>query len=240
MRFGWKLALPILLIAPLAARGDAPPQVTLATPGGAGQSSGAVERFTLRFSEAMVPLGDPRATAPATSDCPATTSEGRWVDPQTYVLEFGRALPGDTSCKVILREGLATLAGAKVQGQTSFTIDTAGPSVRAIFAPGENGDAIDEDQVFLVATNTPADPASVAAKAGCAVDGIGEMSAVDVLPTDTAEKVLIGLGDNDWRRSEFLSQAEISDKLPADANARRTALASVIALKCRRDRKSVV
>ena len=234
MRFGWKLALPILLIAPLAARGDAPPQVTLATPGGAGQGSGAVERFTLRFSEAMVPLGDPRAQAPASSDCPAAAADGRWVDPQTYVLEFGRALPGGTSCKVTLRDGLATLAGAKVQGQASFTIDTAGPSVRSVFAPGENGDAIDEDQVFLVATNTPASAASVGALAACAVDGIGETSAVDVLPAGTAETILNGLGANDWRRSQFLSEAEIGDTLPVDAAARKAALANVIALKCRR------
>ncbi len=239
MRLGWKAALPVMLVASIAAHGDSPPQVTLATVGSSGGSagsaggSGAIERFTLRFSQSMVPLGDPRVLPAATSDCPVPAN-GRWVDPQTFVLDYDRALPGGTTCKVTLRDGLSTLSGAHVQGQTSFTIDTAGPSVRAVMAPGESGNDIDEDQVFLVATNTPADPASVAAKAGCAVDGIGEMSAVDVLPADTADKVLTALGDNDWRRSEFLSQAEIGDKLPADANARRTALASVIALKCRR------
>ena len=235
MRFGWKAVLPVMLLASIAAHGDSPPQVTLATAGSSGsnQGSGAIERFTLRFSEGMVPLGDPRVLPAATSDCPVAAN-GRWIDPQTFVLDFDRALPGGTSCKITLRDGLSTLSGAHVQGQTSYTIDTAGPSVRAVMAPGEGGDSIDEDQVFLVATNTPADPASVAAHAGCAVDGIGEMSAVDVLPADTADKVLTALGDNDWRRSEFLSQAEIGDKLPADANARRAALSSVIALKCRR------
>ena len=235
MRLGWKVVLPVMLVASIAAHSDSPPQVTLATPGSAGSAggSGAIERFTLRFSESMVPLGDPRVLPAATSDCPVPAN-GRWVDPQTFVLDYDRAVPGGTTCKITLREGLSTLAGAKVQGQTTFTVDTAGPSVRAVMAPGESGNDIDEDQVFLVATNTPADPASVAANAGCAVDGIGEMSAVDVLPSNTAEKLLTALGDNDWRRSEFLSQAEIGDKLPADANARRTALASVIALKCRR------
>ncbi len=235
MRLGWKAVLPVMLLASIAAHGDSPPQVTLATPGSAGSAgaSGAIERFTLRFSEAMVPLGDPRAAPAATSDCPVAAN-GRWIDEQTFVLDYDRALPGGTTCKVSLRDGLSTLSGAHVQGQTSFTIDTAGPTVRAVMAPGEFGSEIDEDQVFLVATNTPANPASVAAHAGCAVDGIGELSAVDVLPADTAEKVLMALGESDWRRSEFLSQAEIGDKLPAEANARHTALASVTALKCRR------
>ncbi len=236
MRLGWKLALPFALLASLAAQGDSPPQVTLATPGSAGSNSGsgAIERFTLRFSEAMVPLGDPRAQAAASSDCPVGAA-GRWVDPQTFVLDFERALPGGTSCKVTLREGLTTLAGARVQGQSSFTIDTAGPSVRAVLAPGEDGDSIDEDQVFLIATNTPANPASVAANAACAVDGIGETSAVDVLPADTADKVLSELGKGyDWRMTQFLSEAEIGDKLPEEASARKAALANVIAVKCRR------
>jgi hypothetical protein len=235
MRLGWKLALPFALLASLAAQGDSPPQVTLATPGSAGSNngSGAIERFTLRFSEAMVPLVDPRAQAAASSDCPVGAA-GRWVDPQTFVLDFERALPGGTSCKVTLREGLTTLAGSKVQGQSSFTIDTAGPSVRAVLAPGEDGDSIDEDQVFLIATNTPANPASVAANAACTVDGIGETSAVDVLPADTADKVLFGMGGDTWRVTQFLSEAEIGDKLPEDASARKAALANVIAVKCRR------
>ena len=49
-------ALPLLVLAPLTARGDLPPQVTLATPGSAGSGSGAIDRFTLRFSQAMVAL----------------------------------------------------------------------------------------------------------------------------------------------------------------------------------------
>jgi hypothetical protein len=92
-------------------------------------------------------------------------------------------LPGGLTCKVNLRDDLATLRGAHLGGTKTFPIDTGGPSVRAVFAPGLD-DAIDEDQVFLVATNVPADPRSIAAKAACAVDGIGETIAVDTLPAD--------------------------------------------------------
>ncbi len=233
MKAGWKLLLPALALLPLAAQGDTPPQVVLATPGTGGASSGAVDRFTLRFSEAMVPLGDPRAKPAAVSDCPGT-SAGRWADQQTFVIEFGRALPGGITCKVELRPGLATLRGGRMQGKTSFAIDTGGPAVVAVLAPGFGDDEIDEDQVFLVATTVPASPASVAAKASCAVDGIGEAAAVDVLPASTVDQILDGLGSSDYRRTSFLTDAQVGDDLPSDATARRTALRNVLALKCRR------
>ena len=233
MRAVLKLSLPVLLLLPLAAQGDSPPTVVLATPGSAMPGSGTIDRFTIRFSQAMVPLGDPRAKPAASSDCPGA-SAGRWVDPQTFVIDFQRPLPGGTSCKVKLREGLATQSGIRLSTGAAYSIDTAGPSVRAVLAPGESGSDIDEDQVFLVATNTQADPASVAAKAGCAIDGIGETAAVDVLPAGTAESVVAGLGDDDWHLRDFLGEAEIAMPLPKNAAARSAALSNVLALRCRR------
>ena len=233
MRAVWKLALPALLLLPLAARGDNPPRVVLATPGTSAPGSGAIDRFTIRFSEAMVPLGDPRAKPAASSDCPGA-SAGRWVDPQTFVIDFQRPLPGGTSCKIKLRDGITTQSGIRISGQASYSIDTAGPSIRAVLAPGESGNDIDEDQVFLVATNTPADPASIAARAGCAIDGVGEMAAVDVLPANTAESVLTQMGNDDWRTSDFYSEAEIASPLPSTAAERSAALANIVALRCRR------
>ncbi|WP_226018816.1 alpha-2-macroglobulin [Novosphingobium sp. FKTRR1] len=230
---GWRMLLPLLALAPLTARGDLPAQVTLATPGSTGSGSGAIDRFTIRFSQAMVALGDPRAKAPVTNDC-KVASTGNWVDPQTYVLDFERTLPAGTSCKVTLTDGVATASGTRLIGQRSFTIDTAGPSLRAVLAPGEEGSEIDEDQVFLVATNDRADPASVAAHAACAIDGVGETTAVDVLPADTALKVLSALGKDDWRRNDFLSQAEISPDVVSDPRRAQAALGNVLALKCRR------
>ena len=56
MRRGWMLVLPVLLAMPLTAWSDSSPQVTMAVAGGAGPNSPAIERFTLRFSESMVPL----------------------------------------------------------------------------------------------------------------------------------------------------------------------------------------
>lgn len=223
-RWASGLSLALALILPLAAHGDRPPQVAQAISGTSGARSGAIDRFTLRFSDPMIALGDPRATAPAGTDCPGADG-GHWIDAQTWVVQFNPALPPATKCNVTLREGLSALSGARILGLRQFAIDTAGPSVRAVLAPGEDGDAIDEDQVFLVATNGPADVASVAAHASCAVDGVGEATAVDVLPQGTAAKVLDGLGRSDWHRRSFLNDAGIPDGARPD---------SVLALKCRR------
>jgi hypothetical protein len=230
-RWAWGLALAGLVL-PVAAASDSTPQVVQATPGTGGGTGGAIERFTLRFSDPMVPLGDPRAAAPATSDCPVPTT-GRWIDPQAYVFEFAQPLPGGISCAISLRDDVATARGVRLAGTRRFAIDTGGPAARAVLAPGLDG-SVDEDQVFLVATNVPADPRSVAARAYCAVDGIGETIAVDLLPADTAARVIAGLGEQDWRRNNFLDQSGLPQRLPADVRARRAALPTLLALKCRR------
>ena len=214
-----------LLALPIAASGTGAPQVVLATPGSAGSNGGAIERFTLRFSEAMVPLGDPRATPPATIKCPVG-SQGRWVDGQTFVIDFEKALPGGLTCSVDLRDGLNSVRGVAVQGTRNFTIDTGGPSARAVLAGGLDG--IEEEQVFLVATNTPAAPQSVAANGYCAVDGIGEKIALDVMKPEVPVQVIAGLGKDNWERNNFLENAGLPQQPTGEA------LKTVIAVKCRR------
>lgn len=222
------LALAVLLLAPTSVASDSSPQVVLATPGGAG---GAIERFTIRFNQAMVPLGDPRATAPITVTC-SVNGEGRWVDQQTYVWEFANALPGGTTCKAKTRDGLKSASGYALQDTRSFTLDAGGPTARAVL-PGTR-EEIEEDQVFLVASNMPATPQSIAANAYCAVDGIGEKIAVDLLPADTPGKLLGEMGSDRWEARNFLEQAGLPTTIPAAAAERQQALRTVTALKCRR------
>lgn len=228
-----RLALILPLAALVAAAGgDTVPQVTLATPGSSGTGDGTITRFTLRFSEDMVALGDPRAKAPATDDCklPAT---GRWVDTRTWVLEFDAPLPGGKRCYVELRPDLVTARGVSVAGNDRFALDTGGPSARAVLAGGTY-DGIEEDQIFLVATNVAADRASVGRFAYCAVDGIGEKIPVDVLPRETATEILTGLGTNDWKARSFAYDAGLPERLPAAGADRDAALDRIVPVKCRR------
>ncbi len=229
-----KLALivPLGIAMAATAAADTVPQVTLATPGSSGTGDGTITRFTLRFSEDMVPLGDPRAKAPATNDC-KQPADGRWVDTRTWVLEFEKPLPGGLSCHVDLRDDLATARGVRIVGNDRFALDTGGPSARAVLAGGMDGD-IEEDQIFLVATNVAADRASVGRFAYCAVDGIGEKIPVDVLPRDTATQILTGLSDDDWNRQSFTEDAGLPQRLPAAGADRDAALDRIVPVKCRR------
>ncbi|WEK44403.1 MAG: MG2 domain-containing protein [Candidatus Sphingomonas colombiensis] len=230
MKLAAKLALLALAIAPVAALSDNAPRVILAQPG---IGNGAIERFTMRFSQPMAPLGDPRAAAPATTQCPVE-GKGRWVDQQTWVYEFTRPLPGGTSCAFKTVEGLKSVAGYALAGTRSFTVDAGGPVARAVL-PSGSGDEIEEDQAFLVAANMSPDPRSVAANAYCAVDGIGEKIPVDVLAADLPGKLLKEMGKDRWEVRSFLENAGIAADLPEGAADRQRALSNVVALKCRRN-----
>ena len=230
MKLAVRLALLGLALAPVTAFGDNSPQVVMTTPGiGAG---GSIQTFTARFSQPVVALGDPRAASPFTVTC-AVGGSGRWVDPQTFVYDFANPLPGGTSCSFKIRDGLKSVAGYAVSGQQEFKVDAGGPVARAVL-PGQNSDAIEEDQAFLVATNMQATPASVAANAYCAVDGIGEKIPVDVLAADLPGKLLGEMGTDDWNVRSFLENAGLPQTVAPNAADRDKEFASVIAVKCRR------
>ncbi len=226
---GWlaQIAVALIAVGPVVALGDSPASVVAATPGTNGSS---IDRFTLRFSEAMAPVGG--GDAPLTMDC-AVGGTGRWVDPTTYVWDYASPLPGGMSCKATLKPSLKTLAGNYVLGTSSFTIDTGGPYARAVL-PDSSGDEIEEDQSFFVATNGPVDRVSVAANAYCTVDGIGERIPVDLFPAGTVDQVLAALGKDDWRTRNFLETAGIPVPLATAKRDRAQALANIVALKCRR------
>lgn len=225
------LILP-LAVAVAAASGDTIPQVVLATPGSAANGDGTISRFTLRFSEDIVALGDPRAKAPAKHDC-KIPSEGRWIDTRTWVLEFEHSLPGGVSCHVILSPDLKTAKGISVGGNDRFEIDSGGPSVRAVLAGG-TFDGIEENQIFLVATNVAADRASIGRFAYCAVDGIGEKIPLDVLKPEVSSEILDGLGSANWQRQEFAYNAGMPLQFPAAGPDRDAALERIVPVKCRR------
>ena len=222
----------IALAAPLIGRTDAPPQVIVATPGSAGGNGGVIDRFTMRFSEPMVPLGDPRAASPIAMKC-TVSGTGRWVDPQTFVHEFAKPLPGGITCDATLRANLASVRGVAAGGQKSFKIDTGGPTARAVLPATYDGD-IEEDQIFLVAANVAPTRASVSTAGYCAVDGIGEKIALDALDPATVPKLISDLGNDNWDLRNFLEEAGLPQSLPATARDRAAAYQNVVAVKCRR------
>jgi len=227
---GWlaRCAIMMLALMPAFALGDSPATVISATPGIDGAS---IARFTLRFSEAMAPVGG--GSSPIAMDCPVGGA-GRWTDPATFVWEYASPLPGGTVCKATLDKGLKALSGHDVTGTRSFAIDAGGPYAKAILPDSGNGEDIEENQTFFIAANGAVDRASVAANAYCTVDGIGERIAVDLLPIDTAARVFAALGSSDEGLTGFLDSAGLPQPLPVKAGDKAAALASVVAVKCRR------
>ncbi len=213
-------------LLPVAAFGVASPQVTGFTPTGSAES---VRQVTAKFSAPMVRFGDPAAADPFTVDCPVK-GEGRWADARTWVYDYPATLPGGLKCSFTVRPGLASATGQALTGRTRFGFDTGGPSIRAML-PYE-GTEIDEDQTFLIAVNGTPDLASVQRGAACAVDGVGEAIAVDILPQATRDTLLEQAG-KDWPVRGFLEQAGI-EQLASEPKARTEQLASIVALKCRR------
>src|SRR3546814_16360423 len=94
MKLFARLALFAAVLAPFAALGDSGPQVVMASPG---IGDGAIERFTVRFNQALVPLGAPPAAAPFAVNCPVE-GQGRWVAQTTFVHAFSNPLVRGVAC----------------------------------------------------------------------------------------------------------------------------------------------
>ena len=101
-----------------------------------------------RFSEPMVPFGDPRLSEPFAIDCPEA-GKGRWVDTRNFVYDFERDLPAGVRCTFTLKPELKTLDGKPLIGTQSFSFSTGGPSVR-LSVPYEGASNIDEEQIFVL------------------------------------------------------------------------------------------
>jgi uncharacterized protein YfaS (alpha-2-macroglobulin family) len=173
--------LPLVFLA-LAARAQT--TVEAFTPAGTVK---AVRQVTARFSAPMVAFGDTRLAEPFAIDC-AQAGSGRWIDARIWTYDFARDLAPGVRCNFTLMPGLRDLAAQPLAGNARFGFDTGGPSVRES-APRE-GQAVDAQQVFILALDAPVRPASVAAKAYCAVEGINERIGVRVLAGAEREQVL--------------------------------------------------
>ena len=228
---GWRTAIVVGVVVPLAllvagrAGGGPSPAVAAFSPAG---SVERVEQIKVRFATPMVAFGDPRLPAPIAGTCSAGGT-GRWVDAQSYAVDLPAPLAGGRRCTYALVPGLRDAAGGAVGGQARFVFDTGGPTIRAVL-PGDGSGRIEEDQVFLLALNAAATPASVASGASCAIDGVGEAVPLDILPDATRAAIVAGDG-YDYSRRSFLRQAGAT---PPEAGEAAAPKAVVVAAHCRR------
>jgi alpha-2-macroglobulin len=139
-----------------------------------------VRQVMLRFSEAVVPLGDLRQPAPATISCQggSAAGTGHWNNDREWVHDLAQALPPGVSCSIDIAANWKPLKGS-LSGAVRYRFTTGGPTVRRI--DPYTGSRIEEDQLFLVHLTGPVVEAEVPAHAWCEVEGLGETLPVTVV-----------------------------------------------------------
>jgi hypothetical protein len=181
-----------------------------------------VRQVTVNFSQAVRPLGDLAAADPMTWTCQGTTlkGRGRWVDTQSWVLDFERELPAGVRCEFKPASPLRDLAGTSIKAAPVYRFDTGGPNIADINSGRGYGD-IDEDAVFLVAATGPLDFASIEANAWCAIEGLGEKVPVKLLP-DAEKKTLLSRDGRQPQPDELARSAALrcARQLPNGAKVR--------------------
>ena len=159
-------------------------QVQLFSPQGAVKE---VRQVTARFSEPMVPLGDPRLEDPFSIECPEK-GRGRWVDGKNWVYDFEQDLPAGVVCEFKIKPDVKTLAGQTLSGPKSFSFNTGGPAVR-FSRPEEGSRRIDERQVFIFSLDAEPEAASVLKQAYCSVEGVQERVGLRLIEGSEKEKL---------------------------------------------------
>jgi uncharacterized protein YfaS (alpha-2-macroglobulin family) len=185
----WRLvALPLLagLLYGPATAASPEAQVIQFTPQGTVKQ---VRQVTARFSEPMVPLGDPRGpVAPFLIACPEPGT-ARWLDSRTWAYDFARDLPAGIRCSFTTVPGLASLAGRPVAGQRTFAFSTGGPAIR-FSIPREGDESIDEEQAFLLVLDAEATEASILQHVSFAVEGLAERIGVRFVTGTARDEIL--------------------------------------------------
>jgi len=181
------LLLPAAIPPAGAATGERPaPHVAQFTPQGTVKD---VRQVAARFSEPMVPLGDPRvATDIFEVQCPEAGA-ARWVDSRNWVYDFARDLPAGVRCTFRLRAGAAALAGTPLGGPREFTFSTGGPAIRSSIPP-EGDEGIDEEQAFVLRLDAQPTEASVLEHVSFAVEGLAERVGARLLTGEAREAIL--------------------------------------------------
>ncbi|MBI3937533.1 MAG: alpha-2-macroglobulin [Betaproteobacteria bacterium] len=138
-----------------------------------------VRQVTARFSDQMVPFGDPRLVEPFDIQCPAQGT-ARWADGRNWIYDFEHDLPAGVRCSFVLKTNLKTLAGNPVAAERSFMFSTGGPAVLQML-PYEGSESIDEEQVFILGLDAPASEASILKNVYCESAGANERIGVRLI-----------------------------------------------------------
>lgn len=147
-----------------------------------------VRQISARFSEQMVPFGDPRLVEPFDIKC-LSAGRQRWADGKNWVYDFDNDLPAGVICEFSLRPGLKSLSGKAVTGKQKFAFSTGGPAIRNSY-PHEGSEQIEEDQIFILTLDAEPMEESVLSNVYCSIEGINEKVGIRVLKGEKRDKIL--------------------------------------------------
>src|SRR3990172_1262480 len=177
--------LPLCLLLSIPALALESPGVVLFSPQ---RTVKKVRQVAARFSEPMVPFGDPRLSDPFEISCPVK-GKGRWADDRNWAYDFEEDLPAGIRCEFMLKPGLTTLSGKVVAGEQKFSFSTGGPAI-LFSTPREGTIHVDEEQIFLLLLDAEADGESILANASFSVEGIEERVGVAFAKEEERKKLL--------------------------------------------------
>ena len=191
-----------------AARPDsAPPTVTFAPQG----TVKNVRQAVARFSQPMVPMGDPRVTqSPFQVDCPQGTAQWhgtpRWIDSRQWSYDFDQDLPAGVRCTFTLAPGLKTLKGAALESHPPFIFDTGGPAVIET-RPWMGDSGIDEHQAFVLVLDAEPVERTVLDHAEFAVKGMPQRVGATIMSGADRDLLLKRFSDFINHRPAIILQA---------------------------------
>jgi hypothetical protein len=177
-----------------------------------------VQQVQMRFSDAVVAMGDPRLPAPFVLACNGSTPAGSssWDNDRSWTYTLHQPIAAGSRCTLKANPAFMPLGGA-LQGPTEFSFSTGAPVVLAVNPYA--GATVEEDQHFLLRLNGAPDMDSVRSKAWCEVEGLGERMPVRVVEGAEREQILKALR-RDIGPGGFLLLLRCQRPLPADVGVR--------------------
>ncbi|HEV8131905.1 MAG TPA: MG2 domain-containing protein [Acidobacteriota bacterium] len=148
-----------------------------------------IRQAQARFSEPIVPVGDPRAvTQPFDIDC-SEKGTARWADDRNWAYDFDRDLPAGVRCQFKLKDGLKTLAGREITGQKIFAFSTGGPAILQS-TPFEGDTAIDDEQIFILELDAEPTQESVLRNVAFIIEGTQNRVGIRIISGEERAKLL--------------------------------------------------
>jgi len=165
------------------------PQVEMFSPQGVVKG---VRQVSVRFSEPMVPFGDPQSLMePFDILCPEKGT-GRWADGKNWIYDFERDLPAGIRCEFRLKPGQKALSGKEITSQKAFSFSTGGPSIKTSI-PNEGTTSLDEEQVFVLTLDAEPDESSVVQNVFFSIEGIQDHVGIRFVTGKEREEIIKAL-----------------------------------------------